>query len=204
MALKWFILHVYRKKYNKGLFIIEWNRAYVKLASKYHVRYWDQMYYYKKTKTWFHKYLYLAWYINCYTIIIYVSNLKAIRKRSESYIVGKQRKPQRLIDDLLLYVPNRYKLTSFSKMLLPLPCLSILILKVLIHEYAWNPEGNSWGSSTLGEELNIFQYLSVPSWLANIQIKIRMLMKTKCNLKSKLLILWNCLWFFNCKMMLFY
>lgn len=148
--------------------------------------------------------MYLAWYINCYTIIIYVSNLKAIRKRSESYIVGKQRKPQRLIDDLLLYVPNRYKLTSFSKMLLPLPCLSILILKVLIHEYAWNPEGNSWGSSTLGEELNIFQYLSVPGWLANIQIKIRMLMKTKCNLKSKLLILWNCLWFFNCKMMLFY
>lgn len=148
--------------------------------------------------------MYLAWYMNCYTIIIYVSNLKDIRKRSESYIVGKQRKPQKLIDDLLLCISNRYKLTSFSKTLLPLPCRSVLKIKVLIHECTWNQERNSWGSSTLGEELNIFQYLSMPSWLANIQIKIRMLMKTKCNLKSNILILWNCLWFFNCKMMLFY
>lgn len=29
----------------------------------------------------------------------------------------------------------------------------------------------------------------MPGWLANIQIKIRMLMQTKCNLKSNILIL---------------
>lgn len=81
--------------------------------------------------------------MNCYTIIIYVSNLKDIRERSESYIVGKQRKPQRFIDDLLLCVSNRYKLTSFSKTLLPLPCRSVLKIKVLIHECTWNQESNS-------------------------------------------------------------
>ena len=128
-------------------------------------------------------------------------------------VIKNDRKAWRLLDVpffiikkcvcVCVYFLNRCKSTALPPYPATCPHFSVFQLKVLIHIYT-HPEAKIWINSTWNDELNIFQYLSGPSWLANIQIKIRMLMKTKCNLKSNILILWNCLWFFNCKMMLFY